>query len=422
MSYESTLEFIHSKSWKKHKNGLDRIRTLLDKLGNPQKKLKFIHVAGTNGKGSTCSMLDAVLRKAGYKTGLFTSPYIYRFNERMRVNGMEIPDDTLEEICDEIRAVTETMDEKPSEFEIVCAIGMVWFLRENCDIVVLEVGLGGEFDSTNVIDAPECAVITAIGLDHTEMLGNTIALVASAKAGIIKHDCDVITFSGEPDADEVFRKTCVERNARLAEIQEENILVARCDSDGSLMHYGEMRDIYVPLAGTYQPRNAALAIETLRLLARKGWALNDEIIRDGIAEAKWPGRFEKLGEKPEFILDGAHNPHGIRAAADSLKTCYPGKRFVFLLGAMRDKAIDEILDNLLPIAEGFVATRPDIYRAMSAEELALRVESRGASCIACPEITEAVRTACRIAGEDGVVCALGSLYFSADIHNALLQK
>jgi len=422
VSYESTLAFIHSERWQKHKNSLDRIRTLLHLLGDPQMRLKFVHVAGTNGKGSTCSMLDSVLRNAGYRVGLFTSPFIFRFNERMRVNGMEIPDETLEEICEYIRPFSESMDEKPSEFELVCAIGMIWFLREKCDIVVLEVGLGGEFDSTNVIEAPECAVITAIGLDHTEMLGDTIELVASAKAGIIKKNCNVVTCTGTEKADTVIRAACALRNAPLTCVDEALLSVKESTAEGSVFDYGDMESVSIPLAGTYQPKNAALAIEVLRVLCRKGWKITDEMIRTGLYKAKWPGRFEKLSSHPDFILDGAHNPHGIAAVAESLRMCYPGKKFVFLIGAMRDKALDGIVDALLPLASCFVATRPDIYRALPAEELCEKIRNKGGQCIACPDIADSVAAACSFAGSDGVVCALGSLYFSADIRSAVLKN
>ncbi len=419
MSYESTLAYIHSESWQKHKNGLERIRNLLTALGNPQDRLKFIHVAGTNGKGSTCAMLDSVLRKAGYKVGLFTSPFIHRFNERMRIDGLEIADDKLEEICNLVRPHAEAMAEKPSEFELICAIGMVWFAKEQCDIVVLEVGLGGEFDSTNVISCPECAAIASIGLDHTEMLGDTIALVAKAKAGIIKLCCDVVTASGDTAADEVFRLVCEAKRAHLTEADLSGICMESTDASGSVFSYKEMHHIRIGLAGIYQPKNAALAIEVLQLLIRKGWNITEENIREGLADAGWPGRFERIGTRPEFILDGAHNPHGIQAAVESLKACYPEQKFVFLVGAMRDKALDDMLNLLVPIAKSFVATRPDIYRALPAEALAAQIREKGAVCEAMPIISEAVQRAQQLAGAHGVVCALGSLYFSSDIRKAL---
>ena len=215
MNYEEALNYIHAVQWAGHKPGLTRTRTLLSALGDPHKQLRFIHVAGTNGKGSTCAMLASVLRAAGYKTGLYTSPYIFRFNERMQINGAPIPDDTLCALVEELRPLADRMADPPTEFELVTAIGLTWFAREMCDIVVCEVGMGGEFDATNVIPAPEAAVLTNIGLDHTSVLGNTVEAIAATKAGIIKPGCHAVLYPCAPSVQEVVAARCRAAGAPL---------------------------------------------------------------------------------------------------------------------------------------------------------------------------------------------------------------
>ena len=215
MNYESALEYIHAVQWAGHKPGLSRTRTLLAALGDPHKKLRFVHVAGTNGKGSTAAMLASCLQAAGYRVGLYTSPFINRFNERIQVNGEQIPDDALVRLVERVRPAADAMADVPTEFEIITALGMLWFAEEKCDIVVLEVGLGGTLDSTNVIDPPECAVITALGMDHVKELGPTIADIAAAKAGIIKPGSPVVSYGGVPEADAVIARVAREQNAPL---------------------------------------------------------------------------------------------------------------------------------------------------------------------------------------------------------------
>ncbi len=421
MSYESTLAYIHSESWQKHKNGLNRIRSLLQKLGDPQKRLRFVHVAGTNGKGSTCAMLDSILREAGYRTGLFTSPYLRRFNERMRVNGEEISDFELERITNTVRPVAEALEETPSEFELITAIALIWFLQKKCDIVVLEVGLGGEFDSTNVIDPPECAVITAIGLDHTAMLGNTIPEIAEAKAGIIKSGSYVVSGTGSNDAEKVICRIAKEKNVTYAPVNYNEIRINHMDENGTVFDFKDLFGISIPLVGDYQPRNAAVAIEAIYALRDRGYTISDTSILEGLASVSWPGRFEILSRHPLFILDGAHNPHGITATTESLMKCFPGRRFIFLISVMRDKNAKEMIKILVPLAERFFTIRPEYDRALNEEELAEMIREENGSVEACSTVKEGVRRAIITAGSDGAICALGSLYVSAAIREAVEQ-
>ena len=419
MSYESTLKYIHNVKWQGSKPGLERTQTLLKALGNPEKSLKFVHIAGTNGKGSAAACIAAVLQKAGYKTGLYTSPYIIRFNERMQVNGVHISDEELELLTDEIRPHADAMTDTPTEFELITALAMKYFLYKKCDVVVLEVGMGGELDSTNVIDTPEVAVITAIGLDHTADLGPTLADVARAKAGIIKNDGDVVLYGGENIVEDIFEKTCSERNSVLHRTDFSRLNIRRYELDGVTFDFAPYQNIVLPLVGTYQPKNAALAITALECLRDKGWRITDADIVSGLSEVKWPGRFEILMRRPVFVLDGAHNPHGIEATSESLRTHFPGRKIVFMIGVMADKDAGSMMGVIADLAEAFIAVQPPNPRAMKPDKLAELISIYGRPVTACESIPEGVQEAVKLAGEDGIVCALGSLYFSGDVREAV---
>ena len=420
MSYESTLEYIHSVKWQKRKPGLSRTRQLLSALGNPERQLKFVHIAGTNGKGSTAACIARCLRESGYRVGLYTSPYINRFNERIQVNGLPISDIALERLVDTIRDKAESMTDTPTEFEIITAIAFLHFLQQRCDIVVLEVGLGGGLDSTNVIGVPECAVITALGMDHTRELGPTLSDIASAKAGILKGGGSLVYYPGEPEADEVILRAARERHCDVHVVDFDQLTIRDGNLDRLRFDFGDLKGLDLALIGAYQPKNAAVAITALRVLSRKGWDIPDQAIRLGLSKVQWPGRFEVLTRAPVFLLDGAHNPHGMRATVDSLRLHFPGQHFVFLLSIMADKDVDEMVFQLVPLARQFVTVKANNPRAMSAEELAerLNLPGLGVHVTAAPSIEEGVHLARELAG-DGPVCALGTLYFSADVRKAV---
>ena len=353
MTAHDAINYIEGCTWSRTRLGLGRTRELLSKLGNPQKKLRFIHVAGTNGKGSTCAMLASVMQKAGYKTALYTSPYICRFNERMQINGAEIPDDMLAELTERVKPIAEGMADHPSQFELVTAIAMLYFLEEKCDIVVLEVGLGGALDSTNAIDRPECAVITTIGLEHTEYLGHTLPEIASAKAGIIKPGCDVVCYRNVPEVEEVFERTCRENNARLVKADFDSIRPISHSLSGQSFAWRNYASLRLPLLGAHQLRNAAVVLETLEVMRKKGWNISDEAVVSGLAETKWPVRFEVLRAEPPVVIDGAHNPECAEALAANLREYLPGEKCVFLMGVLADKDYRQMLASLAPYAERF---------------------------------------------------------------------
>ena len=417
MNYEEALEYIHAVQWAGHKPGLSRTRTLLAALGDPHKMLKFVHVAGTNGKGSTAAMLASCLQAAGYRVGLFTSPFINRFNERIQINGEQIPDAELVRLVERVRPAADAMTDIPTEFEIITALGMLWFARQQCDIVVLEVGLGGTLDSTNVIDPPECAVITALGMDHVKELGPTIADIAAAKAGILKPGSPAVSYGGVPEADAVIARVAKEQHAPLTVVDFSKLRLHGGDLDEVTFDFDGLDGVRLPLIGSYQPRNAAVAITALRVLRGRGWNIPEQAIRKGLETVKWPGRFELLRHAPAFVLDGSHNAHGMRATVQSLRDRFPGEKFVFLLSIMADKDVDEMLDLLAPLAKRFVTVAAHTPRALPAETLAEAIRARNIPAEAAPGIEEGVARAVELGGQ-GPVCALGTLYFSGEVREA----
>lgn len=417
MTYEEALSYIHSICWKGSKLGLDRTRELLGKLNDPQKELKFIHIAGTNGKGSTAAMLSSILEEAGYRVGLYTSPFINRFNERMQVNHQPIPDEELAALTEYVRPHADAMADSPTEFELITALAMVWFARQKCDIVVLEVGMGGELDSTNIIDVPEAAVIAAMGLDHVKELGPTMADIARAKAGIIKEGGRVVSYGGNPEADEVIAAVCRARNASLCQPDFSAIVPGDFSLEGQTFSYKGWRGLRIPLVGAYQMNNAAVVLETVEVLRQRGWNISDEAVRQGLADTRWPARFEVLRRDPVFIVDGGHNPHGIRATAESLRRLFPGRKITFVTGVMADKDVEHILGLIVPLADQFFTVRPDNPRAMDAGELAARIEAMGAKATACASVRDGVDRAIQAEGPHGVACALGSLYMSGEVRS-----
>ena len=417
MTYEEALSYIHSICWKGSKLGLDRTRELLGKLDDPQKELKFIHIAGTNGKGSTAAMLSSILEEAGYRVGLYTSPFINRFNERMQVNHQPIPDEELAALTEYVRPHADAMADSPTEFELITALAMVWFARQKCDIVVLEVGMGGELDSTNIIDVPEAAVIAAMGLDHVKELGPTMADIARAKAGIIKEGGRVVSYGGNLEADEVIAAVCRARNASLCQPDFSAIVPGDFSLEGQTFSYKGWRGLRIPLVGAYQMNNAAVVLETVEVLRQRGWSVSDEAVRQGLADTRWPARFEVLRRDPVFIVDGGHNPHGIRATAESLSRLFPGRKITFVTGVMADKDVEHILGLIVPLADQFFTVRPDNPRAMDAGELARRIEAMGAKATACASVRDGVDRAIQAEGPHGVACALGSLYMSGEVRS-----
>ena len=418
LTAEEAVEYIHSITWLGSKPGLERTLELLSIMGNPQDSLKFVHIAGTNGKGSTAAMTASVLQKAGYKVGLFTSPCIYKFNERIQVNGNHISDQDLADVTNFVRPLAASMADHPTEFELVSCIGFEYFKRQNCDIVVLEVGMGGALDSTNVIKVPEVAVITNIGLDHTDFLGNTLEEIAETKAGIIKEGGDAVLYPGEEAVESVIERLCAERNVRLKKADFGRIELLSHSLKGQRFTYnGNTYDL--PLLGVHQLHNAAMVLTILETLQEKGYAISQEHIYEGIKNVSWPGRFDIAREDPLFIIDGGHNPQCIEALAKNIKDYLTDRKVIALTGVLADKDYARMYQPVMPFIEEFVCITPPTPRKLDATLLAQYLMETGAKATPCETIADGVKTALEKAGKEGVVLCFGSLYSIGDIRAAL---
>lgn len=419
MTVEQAIEYIHSVCWKGSIPGLGRTQKLLELMGNPHQQLKYVHIAGTNGKGSTAAMTASILQKAGYKTGLYTSPYIYRFNERMQINGEQIPDAELAEITQWIKPLAQSMEESPTEFELVSCIAFEYFKRNGCDIVVLEVGMGGALDSTNVIPVPEVAVITNIGLDHTDVLGSTVEEIARTKAGIFKEGGNAVVYRGTAGVEAVFEEVCAQKNVNLKKANFEGLELVSHGLEGQVFHCGNRKNIQLPLLGDHQLHNAAVVLSIADTLIEKGWNISEENIYDGIREVSWPGRFDIMRHDPLFIIDGGHNPQCIEALVKNIQDYLAGRKVIVLTGVLADKDYADMYKPVMPLVEEFVCITPPNPRKLDSALLAQYLTEAGTKATACETITDGVRTAMEKAGADGVVLCFGSLYSIGAIRDAL---
>ena len=419
MNVAEAIAYIHSVCWKGSIPGLGRTQELLRKMGNPEKKLKFIHIAGTNGKGSTASMTASILQQAGYRVGLYTSPYIYRFHERMQVNGVEISDEDLVAVTEYVKPLAQSMVESPTEFELVCCIAFEYFLRQNCDIVVLEVGMGGALDATNVIECPEVAVITNIGLDHTDVLGDTVEKIAATKAGIFKDNGHAVIYRGSESVEQVIETICTQRNIQLKKADFDGLVLHSHSLEGQVFDCGSRKQLQLPLLGVHQLKNAAVVLSIMDTLQELDWNISEAHIRDGLRLTRWPGRFDIVGHDPLFIIDGGHNPQCIDALVVNIQDYLVGRKVIALTGVLADKDYADMYRPVMPLVQEFVCITPPTPRKLEASELARHLQGVGAKATACDSIEEGVRTAQAAAGQDGVVLCFGSLYTIGSIKEAL---
>ena len=421
MTLDEALYYIHSVCWKGSVPGLERISALLDKMGHPERKLKFIHVTGTNGKGSTCAMLASMFTKAGYKTGLYTSPYLIRFNERIQIDGVQISDEEICRITEYIKPLADSIFEQPTEFEMVTALGFEYFARQGCDLVVCEVGMGGEFDATNVILPPEAAVICNIGLDHTEVLGDTLEKIAATKSGIIKPGCDAVIYREQPSVEAVIEDRCKAVGAKLHKADFADIHLLSHDLTGQVFGWERFKRLKLPLLGDHQLHNAAVALTTATVMQQRGWKLTDDDIREGLASVRWPGRFDVRRSDPLFIIDGGHNPQCIQALVKNIQDYLPGRPLTILTGVLADKDYNCMYRNVEPYAKEFITITPGNPRALNAHDLAAYLSQFGKPVTACDQVADGVRLAVEHAGKDGVVLCYGSLYMIGEIEAGLAQ-
>jgi len=416
---EQSLNYIHGLYRKGTKPSLSRVRLLLEALGNPHEKLKFVHIAGTNGKGSTAAMTASILQQAGYKTGLFTSPYIYRFNERIQMDGNQIEDAAVIALTGKLRTIAETMPELPTEFDFVTAMAMEYFCSKGCDIVVLEVGVGGALDSTNIIPVPEVAVIANIGLDHTDMLGDTVEKIAAVKAGIFKEGGAAVVYRGTPSVEAVYEEICRQKHVSLKKADFDSLVLRSHGLEGQVFDCGKRKNLELPLLGDHQLHNAAVVLGAVDTLIEKGWKISEQNIHDGLRTVSWPGRFDIVKRDPLFIIDGGHNPQCLESLVKNIQDYLAGRKLIALTGVLADKDYGQMFRPVMPYADCFVCVTPDNPRRMLARDLAGYLEQNGAKAEAFDAVVGGVRRAVELAGSDGVVLCFGSLYSIGDIRNAL---
>lgn len=429
MNYNEAIDFIMSHRKFQKTGGHERIEHLLSLLGSPHKKLKFVHIVGTNGKGSTSVALSSVLQQAGYRTGLFTSPYVVKFGERIQVNGEYIPDTDIIEICETIKEKTLLMaDEEmyPTVFEVTTALAMVYFEKMKCDIVFLEAGIGGKHDSTNIIPSPLACVFTAISLDHTEMLGDTTEKIAKEKSGIIKKGTSVVSYpldSGNLDftpqdekAGKVIKKESEKHGCPFVSPQCDKVTITKDTIDGLSFTYDNL-NINVGMAGTFQVGNLITAIETVKILREKGFYITDKAIEEGLQKFFIPARTEKIAENPLVIIDGGHNEASVNALAKTVQKYLKDKKVTFLLSFMKDKDYETCIKTLADVADKMVFTTVDKVRGEDSSVLAEKAQVFCENVYYSEDINEAYDKALSLTEKDGVLIVAGSFYLAAFVRS-----
>lgn len=422
MNLDAALSYIHSVAWQGSRPGLSRTRELLHKMGDPQKKLRFIHVAGTNGKGSTCAMLESILRHAGYRTGLYTSPYISRFQERMQVGGVPVSDEMLCAVTEFVQPFADAMLDPPTEFELVTAIAMEFFARSSCDIVLLECGMGGELDSTNVIDTPECAVMCTIGLDHMEYLGNTLSQIARTKAGIFKPGGLCVTYPAEAEVESVYREVAEKRQLDWRKADFSRLHAICHDLNGQRFAFDGFGTLQLSLLGRNQLDNAAMALSVVEALREKGWEVPDSAVSKGLANVQWPGRFELLRRSPDILVDGGHNSQCMQALCENIRAYLPDRNIIAVAGVLADKDYDAMFQPVLPYVKRLITVTPPNPRALHAKDLAAALHRLGAETLAAESVEDGLALALQLSGQSDAVLVFGSLYMLGDVRQYILGE
>lgn len=397
--------------------GLESIRELCGRLGNPQKALKFIHVAGTNGKGSVSAYMASALKAGGYRVGRYISPVIFEYRERIQVNDRYITREALGRLGEQVREVCDRMTAEglpqPTAFEIETAMAFLWFREKECDIVVLETGMGGLLDATNIIDTTVLAVITSVSMDHMRFLGNTLADIAAQKAGILKEGVPVVSAKQRPEAERVIADRAAALHCPLTVAEPAGITRIKYGLEKQRFSYGGFPGLEIPLAGKYQVENAALAVEALKLLGERGFPLTEKKLRRGLLQTVWDGRFTLVGKKPFFIIDGAHNEDGAKRLAESLEFYFTNKRIIYIMGVLKDKEYGKMIALTHALADQIITvTPPDNPRALPAYELAREAAKLHPDVTAVDSPEEAVEMARLLAGKEDVIVAFGTLSFA----------
>ncbi len=416
MKYDEAIEYINSLSKYGIVPGLDSIKELCKRLGNPQDRLKFIHIAGTNGKGSTLAYLSTVLRKAGYKVGRYVSPAIRCYEERIQVNEKMI---TKKALCEEMECMREICDDMvqdgfhhPTPFEVETAMAFDYFLKKGCDVVVLETGMGGRMDATNIIKTTLVSVIASISMDHMQFLGDTLEKIAREKAGIIKEGSKVVVLKQAPEVMEVVKEEACKNKAQMIVAEPELAKGIKYNIKGVKFSYKEFEKIELSLAGKVQVDNGVLALEVIRVLNDGMLEVTEKAVREGLKETIWQGRFSVIGNNPLFVIDGAHNEDAAKKLADSIEMYFTNRRIIYIMGILRDKEYEKIIDLTAKYAQQIITVAtPNNKRAMDSLALAEEVMKRNLHVTAAASIEEAVEMAYLFAAKEDVILSFGSLSF-----------
>ncbi|MCI6109882.1 MAG: bifunctional folylpolyglutamate synthase/dihydrofolate synthase [Oscillibacter sp.] len=427
MNYKEARVYLDEVSKYGSVLGLESMRELLHRLGDPQNELKFIHISGTNGKGSVLAYLSTILSGAGYRTGRYISPTLFSYRERIQVDGEYIEKESLACHVTAIAAAAEDMQKaglpSPTVFEIETALAFLYFKEKRCDIVTLEVGCGGLLDATNVITTTLMEVIASISMDHTDLLGDTLAKIAAQKAGIIKPDTMVVSAQQKSEAAQVIEDTCKEQHCTLQMVDESKISNVHYGAEGQTFSYKTWENVAISLAGSYQIKNAALALEGVEALRKLGYALSDQQVREGLLHTAWRGRFTTLRRDPTVIIDGAHNPAAALELKESLERYFPGKMLYFVMGMFKDKDYAQVIDLTAPLARHIITVEtPGNPRAMPARELAEAVGKVNPSVEWADSVAHGVEKALAMAGKEDAVIVFGSLSFLGEAADAVNEK
>lgn len=420
MTYAEARNYIEKIGKKGSIPGLENIRGLMHLLSDIQDKLKVIHIAGTNGKGSTSAYISAILKQAGYKVGRFSSPAVFEYLEIFTINDVPISEQEYAECMEAVRKASEVLDasegKEPTAFEMETALAFLYFYRNNCDFVILETGMGGAFDSTNVISAPLCSVITSVSMDHMSVLGNTLTEIAGQKAGIIKQGRPVITAEQKEEVLTVIRRQARRKQAEF--IRAEKPRRISCSPEGTVLDYVSssgifLGDLYTGMLGTFQTENMAAAIETVLWLKKAGLPLCEEDIRQGISLARWPGRFERIGSRPAVYLDGGHNPGAAERIRETIEMYFTNSKIIYIMGVLADKDYETILSVTAPLADEIITVTPDHARGLDGKILAEAAEKYNKNVSCAKHLEQAVAQAVTAAGTGGVILVFGSLSYLA---------
>lgn len=429
MNYSEAMQYIEETARFSIKLGLSRTEKILELLGNPHKKLKCVHIAGTNGKGSTTSMIASILKEAGYKVGMYTSPFIEEFEERIQINGVNIDKDELAEAITKVSKVIEQVIElgydNPTQFEIITCAGLLYFYEKKVDFAVIEVGLGGRLDSTNVI-TPILSVITSISYDHIDILGDTLSKIALEKAGIIKENVPVVLYPQEREVEEIIEKVCLDKNCKLINVKKDYVEFLGCteiEKDGAyrilqnitVQGQSDVYNISLSLLGKHQLLNCTVAIYVVEALKQQGITIEKMHIIKALSKVKWMGRFEIMKTNPTVVIDGAHNIDGILKLKENVESYIKYDGLILILGILADKQVKNIVKTLAPMAKKVICVTPHSYRAELADKLKLEIEKYNIQCEAVEDYSEAYKLGLKYCSKNDLLLISGSLYMIGDM-------